>query len=395
MLNRLLIVIFLIFLLSAAVTAETRSDFDLGMDAFNNGKYDLAVEKYKAALDSNPDELGYRYYYALALYYVGKMEDSRSEFQKVIAEGDDSAWAKTALFYVKDIDCGICAPRSEKDLEGSFVFMFENNDNVAYTPFFLEEAWDNRISAQLSGTYKPYLFSYRPVSVTINTYKSNYERNKIYDEYGGTGNISLNLPPIFRTFLTFTVGKGSYYQAYAPYFTSDYFEGALTFNMLPEARTWTTVYIGSSTNLYQNPSYEALGYDSNNANFGVRQNLNALMYVQYDNKRTSTKNDDYDNLSDEYSVGAAIPLPFFFKLFISETLINKGYLNYDSIGLKKRRDTSYVFDFYLSREFWRALTLGTRITVTNNTCNLDKSQTALGYGSYVGHVFSVSMTYIF
>lgn len=384
------------FLLTAGSSyAQTSQSFNLGMDALNNARYSQAVKDFKAALDENPDDIGYRFYYALALYYSGDLNGAKLEFQKIVKDSGSSSWGKTSAAYIKYIDFGIHAPKPQNDIKGSLTLLYESNDNMAYTPYLIEGGWDKKSFAQISTTFQPMMFSSRPLSFTLNGFGSAYDINKSYNEYGGSGDMTLNIPLFFGTLMTLSLGRENYYQTQeaAAYYTNDFSDALLVFNLFPELQTWTSVFAGRSYLAYSDVSFE--GYSGDNWVYGIRQNLNMLTYIEYNNKNSKTKSTDYTYISDEYSVGATIPMPHLFKLFISEKFINKGFLYPDSIGGKKRHDTAYIFDFFLSRQWDQCLTLGARYTYTNYSSNLDKAHTALSYGSYTGHVFSISLAWDF
>ena len=184
-----------------------------------------------------------------------------------------------------------------------------------------------------------------------------------------------------------------YKEAEDPYFTDDYVASSISFKVFSGEQAWTTIYLNGANVLYTDPSYEA--YNSYDTNFGIRQSLNRVIYVQYDHRFSDANSSDYVSKSDEYMFGATIPLPGMHKLYISQKYINKHYINIDSVGLSRRHDTAYVYDFYGTREIIRGLSVGLRYTKTNYSSNLDKTQTALSYGSYLGSVFSLSISYKF
>jgi hypothetical protein len=220
-----------------------------------------------------------------------------------------------------------------------------------------------------------------------------YYKNTNNNEYGGNADASLYIPFFWGSFLTFSGGGLSDYLKYDPYYTGSYDECRLTFNIFGESLAWTSIYGGSSNIFYRSSTYE--GFDSYDSKIGIRQNLSALIYVEYLHKLSDTRSEDFVYASDEYSIGAVAPFPFYHKLSIIAKYMNKLFLYEDSIALDNRHDSSYTFDVYLSKDLLEYLNYGLRYTFTAYTSNLLKDQTALGYGSYMDHILSLSFSYRF
>ena len=384
--------IFLV-IFSLVVFAQSLSHFDAGMEAFNKNKYGEAVKEFKLSLDEDPDSIGYRFYYALALYYTDKLDAAREEFNKVAEKAKDSPWGKTALSYIEAIDLGIYAPVPENDLGGYLNISYDSDDNITYNPVLVAEGGDNRTFGQLTLSYKPTIFSSKLLSISCNSYGSMYYKNTNYNEYGGGGDASLFLPFFWGSFLTLSGGSLSDYLKYDPYYAGSYDECRLTFNVFGESLAWTSIYGGSSNTLYRSSTYE--GYDCYDSKIGIRQNLGALIYVEYLNKLSDTRGEDFAYRSEEYSIGALAPFPWQCKLSIVVKNMNKLFLNEDSIGKDRRHDTSYSFDIMISRDIIKSLTFGLRYTYTAYSSNLLKDESALGYGSYMDHLLSLSFSYKF
>jgi len=393
MLRDLFLLIIIMTLLTTIAIADTKSHMDIGMGLFNQGSYSDALGEFEVAFNESPDSVDAHFYYALALYYCDKLEQSRAEFRKIAKKEKDSPWGKASLQFIEAIDLNITAPEKEDDFDGVFILSYDSDDNITYNPSLVAEGGDTKTSAQMNITYKPVLLSYRPISFSLNPYAINYYRNPNYNMYGGSGDIVIYSPNFNGTYASLSYGSGTYYQKYDKYYLTDYIEARYNLNLIGLPGTWTTVYTGGTNNVYQMASYEA--YDSYDSKVGIRQNLNLLMHVQYEGKFSRTRSDDYANHSNEFEIGAYAPFPYFHKLFITGKYINKQFLYDDSIGKDLRQDSSYIFDMYFSKEYIDSVTLGLRYTFTNYTSNLDKTQTALGYGSYQDRILSLSISYDF
>jgi tetratricopeptide (TPR) repeat protein len=383
----------ILFFFSFAAFAQSLSHFDAGMEAFNKNKYSEAVKEFKLAVDEDPDSIGSRFYYALALYYTDKLDVARDEFRKIAEKAKDSPWGKSAMSYIEAIDLGIYAPAPENDFGGYLNLSYDSNDNMTYNPVLVAEGGDNRTYGQISLVYKPTILSSKPFSISCNTFGSMYYKNTDYNEYGGGTDASLYLPFFLGSFLTFSGGGLSDYLKYDPYYTSSYDELRLTFNVFGESLAWTSLYGGSSNTFYMSSTYEV--FDSYDSKIGIRQNLNALMYVEYLNKLSDTRGGDFAYRSDEYSIGAVAPFPGYHKLTFTVKYMNKFFLYEDSIGKEHRHDTSYTFDMLISRNLIKNLSFGLRYSITAYLSNLLKDESALGYGSYLDHILSLSFSYKF
>jgi hypothetical protein len=373
--------------------SQSLTHFDTGMVAFEKENYNEAAQEFSISLTEDQDNIGSRFYYALALYYSDKLSESRSEFVKVAQKAKDSPWGQSALSYVEAIDLGMFAPLPEKDFEGYFNLAYDSDDNVNLSPSFVAEGTDTRTSSQLSLVYKPTLFSYKPVSFSINGYGSQYYKNTSYNSSGGSTDISLYTPFILDSFFSMYYGSGINYLKYDPYYISDYYEGRLTLNFFSDSLAWTSVYYSGSKDLYRMTTYEP--FDASNRTVGIRQNLNSLMYLQYENKALITRGDDYAYRSDEFSLSATAPFMFLHKFTITGTYINKNFIYDDSLAKQIRHDTAWVIDLNVIKDITRYLAFSLKYLITNNTSTLDKTQTALGYGSYLEHVVSLSFSYKF
>jgi len=383
----------ILFFFSFSAFAQSLSHFDAGMEAFNKNKYGEAVKEFKLSVDEDPDSIGSRFYYALALYYTDKLDAARDEFKKVAEKAKDSPWGLSASSYIEAIDLSIYAPAPENDFGGNLNLSYDSDDNITYNPVLVAEGGDNRTYGQFSLVYKPTIFSSKPFSISCNTFGSMYYKNTNNNEYGGGSDASLYVPFFLGSFLTLSGGGLSDYLKYDPYYTGSYDECRLTLNVFGESLAWTSIYGGSSNTFYSSSPYE--GYDCYDSKIGIRQNLNALMYVEYLNKLSDTRGEDFAYRSDEYSIGALAPFPWQHKLSMVVKYMNKFFLYEDSIGKDHRHDTSYSFDILISRDLIKCLTFGLRYTFTAYSSNLMKDESALGYGSYMDHVLSLSFSYKF
>jgi len=383
----------ILFLFSAAAFAQTLSHFDVGMGAFNKNKYGEAAKEFKMSLEEAPGSIEFRFYYALALYYDDKLDEAKLEFSKVAEKAKDSPWGKSAMSYIEAIDLGIYAPAPENDFGGSLNLSYDSDDNITYNPVLVAEGGDNRTYGQLYLSYKPTIFSSKPLSISCNGYGSMYYKNTNNNEYGGGADASLFVPFFWGSFLTLSGGSLSDYLKYDPYYTGSYDECRLTFNVFGESLAWTSIYGGNANTLYRSSTYE--GYDCYDSKIGIRQNLGALIYVEYLHKLSDTRGEDFAYRSDEYSIGALAPFPGQCKLSIIAKYTNKLFLYEDPIALDLRHDSSYIFDILISRDFLDCLNFGLRYSFTNYTSNLLKDETALGYGSYQDHILSLSFSYRF
>jgi len=383
----------ILILFSHAAFAQSPARFDSGMQVFNKANYGQAIKEFQAALEENPDSVESRFYYALSLYYDYRLDESRAEFSKVAEKYKDSPWGRSALSFIQAIDLGFYAPAPEKDLSGYLNISYDTDDNIAYNQIQVAEGEDTRTSGMLSLSYKPTIFSYKPISISCNSYGTMYYKNTDNNEYGGGGDASLYLPLLWGTFFSVSGGSVSDYLKYDPYYTSGYDEGRLTFNLFGENLAWTSIYGGSTNIYYASSAYE--GYDSHDSRIGIRQNLNALIYLECQHKYSDTRSDNYAYMSDEYSIGATAPFILYSKFFVLVKYMNKLFLNDDPVGHDQRHDTSYSFDINVTKNIFKYLTLGLRYNYTMYESNLRKDQSVLGYGSYNDHILSLSISYVF
>ncbi len=364
--------------------------YDAGMQALNNSRYVDAVNELKTAVYEDPNNIEYRFYYAVALYHSDKMTESRSEFGMIAQAAKDSPWGAAAMSYIEAIDLGIYAPQPEKDLEGSLSVAYEDDDNITYSPALVADGADNRSTGRLLISYKPALYSYKPMLLSCSGFTSTYSKNGKYNEDGGSADIALYAPVILGSYLSFSYGKAQVRLKSKPYYTSDYSDVRLTFNAFGDRIAWTSVYLGANTTYYDPSSYEA--YDSHNPSFGIKQYLNSLTYLQYESILSDTRADALASRSDEFSMSFLVPFPFMSKLSILQKAVNKSFLNNDPIGDSIRRDNAYILDLTFTKVIKRNFSTDVRYMFTNYRSTLDHDETALGYGSYIDHVLSLSFS---
>lgn len=373
--------------------AQPKSHFDSGIEEFKSDRYGAALKEFGAACQEDPNSVECRFYHALTLYYMDNMKEARAEFNMVAEKEKGSQWGIAARSYADSIDQGYFAPLPEKDFDGYINLSYETDDNVAYSPSLIAGKADNKSSALVSVSYDPLMFSLRPLSFSFSAYGLMYDKNTSYNLYGSSSDVLFRLPMPLESFATFSYGSGNYTMKNDPYYSADYIDARYTINAPAGSQTWTSIYVGGTNSLYKIDAYK--GYDGYESRVGIRHDLNAMTYLQYDIKRSDTRSSDFVNIADEYSLGETINFPFFHKILAILKYTNKFYKYDDSIANDLRHDTSFGIDLIITKDITRYVSLGIKYIYTNNTSNLDSTSTALGYGSYINHVLSLSISYKF
>jgi len=377
----------------AQIGSQFGPHFDSGMENFEKARYSTALQEFGSACRDNPDRVECRFYYALAMYYTDKLKEARSEFNKIAIEEKGSQWGIAARSYVEAIDNGYFAPLPGKDFNGYINLLYETDDNVTFAPSLVAEKADNKSSASVSVSYNPLIFSLRPLSFSYNVYGLWYDKNSNYDLNGSSSGVLFRLPLPLQSFATFSYGSGYYYLKNDPYYAADYIDARYTINAPAGSAAWTSIYVGGTNGRYKIASY--VGYDGYESRIGVRQDLNAMTYLQYDLKSSDTRRDDFANMSSEYSLGQTIHFPYFHRLSAVIKYMDKLFEHDDLIANELRHDTSFGIDLSVTKDLTRYLGLEVKYDYTNYTSNLASDSTSLGYGSYVNHVLSLSISYKF
>lgn len=73
-----------------------------GIELEQQGQSERAMEKFKAALELNPQQNNFRYNYALALCHLGRMEQGIAELNELLQNDPGNIDARRALFIAKD-----------------------------------------------------------------------------------------------------------------------------------------------------------------------------------------------------------------------------------------------------------------------------------------------------
>lgn len=383
----------ILLILSVTVLAQTISHFDSGLDEFKNERYGPALKQFEVACQDNPHSVECRFYYALSLYYTDRLKEARSEFSKIVDDQKGSQWGIAARSYMDAIDMGYFAPLPEKDFDGYINLSYETDDNVAYSPFLIAAKADNKSSALLSVSYDPLIFSLRPLSFSCNLYGLIYDKNTNYNLDGGSSDVLFRLPLPMNSYATFSYGSGNYFLKNESYYSADYLDARYTINLPAGSQSWTSIYAGGTNSVYKIASYE--GYDGYESRVGIRHDLNAMTYIQYDLKLLDTRSSNFANIANEISLGETFYFPFFHRLYTVIRYTNKPFKYDDSIANDLRHDTSFGIDIFIAKDITRYINLGIKYVYTNNTSNLENTNTALGYGSYIDHVLSLSISYKF
>jgi len=377
----------------AAFGEQGKSHFDSGMELFNKNEYSKALDEFKASYKEDPASIESHFYYALALYYCDRFKEARSEFKEIYDKGKGDQWGMASKSYMDSIDMGYFAPYPERDFEGLMTLSFENDDNTTYGPSVAAGKADIRSMALLSLTYKPLIYSFRPLLLSYNLFGSIYDKNTAFNMYGGGPNISLSLPLPFESIISMLYGSDGYNLKGDPYYVSDYTEANYAINFPAGSPSWTSFYLDGANNKYKIASYEV--YDGRESKFGVRHDMNAMTYMQYEYRASITRGDDFSCRSHEYSMGETIFFPYFHKLSMVLRYMLKGFLFDDSLARERRNDTSFGMDFSVTKDMSRYLNLEIKYAYTNYVSNLESSNSALGYGSYIDHVLSLLISYKF
>ena len=74
---------------------------------YNRGEYEKAIQKYQSYIDENPEgnlALISQYYIARSQAALGRTEDAKSIFQKIVNEHHDTVWANFSESQLKELD---------------------------------------------------------------------------------------------------------------------------------------------------------------------------------------------------------------------------------------------------------------------------------------------------
>lgn len=389
----LLLILTGLVIFSSASIAQPGSHFDVGLQEFMSIDYLNALHEFELGCEDNPKSIECRFYHALSLYYLDRTNEARKEFQAIADEEKGSQWGLAAASYVYVIDLGYFAPLPEKDFNGCLNLSYETDDNITYSPFLVAAKADNKSSSLLSVSYNPLIFSHRPLSISYNAYGLLYDRNSSYDVYGGSLDIQYRHALPWESFATFLYDCGNYYLNLAPYYSVDYIEARYSINLPAASQSWTSLYIGGTNNFYKTDAYK--GYNGYESKTGIRYDLSATTYFQYEMRMSATQSNDFANIADEYSLGETVIFPFFHRLYTVIKYTNKFFKYDDSIANELRHDSAFGINLSLSKDISRYWNLVFKYSYTNYTSNLGGANSALGYGSYKDHVLSLSILYKF
>lgn len=81
---------------------------------YNRGQYEKAIQKYQAYRDENPEgnlALISEYYTARSHAALGRTEEAKRIFQKIVSEHHDTVWANFSESQLKELEKGQAAPK--------------------------------------------------------------------------------------------------------------------------------------------------------------------------------------------------------------------------------------------------------------------------------------------
>ncbi|HLD50628.1 MAG TPA: tetratricopeptide repeat protein [bacterium] len=74
---------------------------------YNRGEYEKAIQRYQAYVDENPEgnlALISQYYIARSKMALGRIDEAKSLFQKIVTEHRDTVWANFSESQLKDLE---------------------------------------------------------------------------------------------------------------------------------------------------------------------------------------------------------------------------------------------------------------------------------------------------
>ena len=74
---------------------------------YNRHQYEKAIQKYQTYIDENPEgnlALISQYYIARSHEALGRVEDARKIFQKIVSEHSDTVWANFSETQLKEME---------------------------------------------------------------------------------------------------------------------------------------------------------------------------------------------------------------------------------------------------------------------------------------------------
>lgn len=108
----LVIFLFMIGLGVSSCANKTSESFYFGNYSeaealYNKGQYEKAIQKYQAYVDENPEgnlALISEYYIARSKAALGKTDEAKALFQKIVKEHQDTVWANFSETQLKDLE---------------------------------------------------------------------------------------------------------------------------------------------------------------------------------------------------------------------------------------------------------------------------------------------------
>ena len=84
---------------------------------YNHGQYEKAIQKYQAYIDENPEgnlALISQYYIGRSHAALGRIDEAKRIFQKIVNEHRDTVWANFSDSQLKELEKAPAAPKAKK-----------------------------------------------------------------------------------------------------------------------------------------------------------------------------------------------------------------------------------------------------------------------------------------
>ncbi len=108
-------VFLLSFLLASCASARRHhneesfyfDDYSMAEQLYEQGAYDRAIQRYQAYIDENPEgnlAVIAQYYIAKSHMALGRIDEAKSIFQKIMKEHPDMVWANFSETQIKELE---------------------------------------------------------------------------------------------------------------------------------------------------------------------------------------------------------------------------------------------------------------------------------------------------
>ncbi len=109
------------FYLSSCAPRATAENFYFGSYSeaealYNRGEYEKAIQKYQTYIDENPEgnlALISQYYIARCHAALGRTEEARQIYQKIVTEHRDTVWGNFSDSQLKELDKAVAGTPSK------------------------------------------------------------------------------------------------------------------------------------------------------------------------------------------------------------------------------------------------------------------------------------------